>query len=255
MLPDVVNSLPANASGLILVTGPTGVGKTTTLNYLIDLINATQRGRIITIEDPVEFEHPHRKCIVTQIEVGTDTVDFRHCLRHVLRLDPDTIVVGEMRDPETIETALTAAETGHLVLATLHTPSAAGAAERLVSCFEGSRQAQVSYQFASCLQAVIAQRLIPSVNRKSRVLATEILLATDAVRNLIREGKFHQIQNVITSSRAMGMHSLEQCLADLYQRGLISYNEAMANANQPATLKSLLEEHPPVPPGTVTVPR
>ncbi len=242
MLPDTAAKLAERTSGLILITGPTGMGKTTTMNYMIDVINTTRRAKIITIEDPVEFQHPHRKSIVTQIEVGTDTYDFAHCLRHVLRLDPDVIAIGEMRDLETMETALTAAETGHLVLATLHTPSAVGTAERIVSSFEGSRQAQVALQFASTLQGVIAQRLIPSVDKERRVLATEIMLANDAVRHIIREGTFHQLHNVVASGRAVGMHSMENSLAELYRKGLITLDQAFANANVHENLETLLKE-------------
>ncbi|MFC1671650.1 type IV pilus twitching motility protein PilT [Planctomycetota bacterium] len=242
MLPKAVSEFAEHTAGLILVTGPTGMGKTTTMNFIIDLINSTRRAKIVTIEDPVEFEHPHRKAIVTQIEVGTDTLSFARCLRHVLRLDPDVIAIGEMRDTDTIETALTAAETGHLVLATLHTPSAVQTAERIVSSFDGSRQTQVGFQLATTLLGVVAQRLIPSVDKKSRILATEMMMANDAVRNMIREGNFHQLHNAVTSGRAQGMHTLEHSLADLYQRGLITLDRAMANANLPSHLQGLLKE-------------
>ena len=241
MLPAVINEFAERTSGLIIITGPTGMGKTTTLNYIVDLINATRRGKIITIEDPVEFEHQHRKSIVTQIEVGTDTNDFLHCLRHVLRLDPDVIGVGEMRDLETIETTLTAAETGHLVVATLHTPGATSTVERIVGSYEGSRQKQVTVQLASTLIAVIAQRLIPSVDKSNRVLATEIMVANDAVRNIIREQKVHQLHNVIMSGRSAGMHSMEDSIAGLYDRGMITLDMALANCNHPDHLRSLLK--------------
>ncbi len=239
-LPPVLEDLARRASGLILITGPTGMGKTTTMNYLLDLINATRRCRIITIEDPVEFEHHHRKSIITQIEVGTDTNSFAGCLRHVLRLDPDVIAIGELRDMETIATALTAAETGHLVVATLHTPSAAGTAERIIGSFEGSAQAQVSYQLSSTLLAVIAQRLVPSVDKEKQILATELMLATEAIRHQIREGAFHHLLNTIAGNRALGMHTMEYSLGKLYQEGLISLDQAMANANHPRMLKEQL---------------
>jgi len=241
MLPPIIDQLAEKTSGLIIVSGPTGMGKTTTLNYIIDVINSSRRGRIITIEDPVEFEHPHKKCIVTQIEVGTDTNDFAHCLRSVLRLNPDVIVIGEMRDLDTMETALTAAETGHLVLATLHTPSASGAVERIVSSFEGRRQPQIVMQLATTLQGAIAQRLLPTADKERRVLATEVLIANDAVRNMIREGKAHMLYNPICTSRAAGMHSLEDSLSDLYRRGLITIDHALANANNPGMLQRLLK--------------
>ncbi len=240
MLPDIVTSLASLKSGLVLITGPTGMGKTTTMNYLIDVINASRRGKIITIEDPVEYEHAHRKCIITQIEVGTDTLSFASCLRHVLRLNPDVIAVGEMRDMETIETALTAAETGHLVLATLHTPSAGGTVERVIGSFDGQRQPQAVLQLASTLQAVVTQRLVPSVDKDRLILATEVLLANDAVRNLIREQKPHLLHNTISTNRADGMQSLEDSLGSLYTQGVITYEAALAHANRPEVLKGLL---------------
>jgi len=240
MLPSLVSDLVKLTSGLIVVTGPTGVGKTTTLNYMIDAINSSRRCKIITIEDPVEFEHRHRKGIVVQIEVTTDTLSFASCLRHVLRLDPDVICIGEMRDIETMETALTAAETGHLVIATLHTPSAVGTVERIVGSFEGGRQSQVFLQLASVLHAVVAQRLIPTVDKSRRVLACEVLLATIAVRNMIRERHLHQLQNAIITSRGIGMQTMEDSLLDLYQKGVITLNDALLNANQPDEIKRKL---------------
>jgi len=240
MLPEILDHLAQRASGIIIITGPTGMGKTTTLNYMIDLINASRKTKIITIEDPVEFDHQHRKSIVTQIEVGTDTLDFAHCLRNVLRLDPDVICIGEMRDLETIETALTAADTGHLVLATLHTPSAAGTVERIVGSFDGERQPQVIMQLSATLLGVIAQRLVPTVDKTKRVLATEILLATEAARNLIRDSKMHQLHNVIETSRALGMRTMEESLAQLYRSGLITYNQAVIHANDVQSLDQLL---------------
>ena len=241
MIPKAATELTKLTSGLILVTGPTGMGKTTTLNYMIDSINSSRRCKIVTIEDPVEFEHPHRKSIITQIEVGTDTLTFAHCLRHVLRLDPDVICIGEMRDLDTIETALTAAETGHLVIATLHTPNTSSTVERIVSAFEGSRQPQIIYQLASSLQGVIAQRLVPTIDRSSRVLASEVLIATDAVRNIIRENRAHQIYNVIsTSKHDSHMHTMESSLMDLYLGGKISYETALLNASNTDYMKHLL---------------
>lgn len=241
MLPGVVERVAKLTSGLVIITGPTGMGKTTTLNYIIDIINSTRRSKIITIEDPVEFEHPHRKSVVTQIEVGTDTLSFAHCLRHVLRLDPDVICIGEMRDLDTMETALTAAETGHLVVATLHTPNAVTTIERISSAFDGPRQPQVVFQLSTTLQAVIAQRLIPRVDKQRRVLATEVLIASDAVRNIIREKRLHQLYNVVATSKTEdGMHTLESSLADLYQRGLITYESALVNASDQEHFKSLI---------------
>jgi len=240
MLPPLVDELCKKRSGLVVVTGPTGVGKTTTLNYMVDAINATRRCKIVTIEDPVEFEHHHRKSIICQIEVTTDTLSFSRCLRHVLRLDPDVICIGEMRDIDTMETALTAAETGHLVIATLHTPNAVRTVERIVGSFEGGRQRQVVLQLSSVLEAVIAQRLVPTVDRRSRVLACEILIATNAVRNLIRESNLHQLQNAIVTGRAAGMNTMEDALARLYRDGLISLDQAVSNANQPDELRRML---------------
>ena len=240
MLPPVIDKLCEKQSGLIVVTGPTGVGKTTTLNYMVDVINATRRSKIITIEDPVEFEHQHRKSIVCQIEVTTDTLSFAGCLRHVLRLDPDVICIGEMRDVDTMDTALTAAETGHLVIATLHTPNAVSTVERIVGSFEGGRQRQVILQLSSVLEAVIAQRLVATVDKKRRVLACEILLATTAVRNLIRETNLHQLMNVIVTSRATGMQTMEDALAHLYRQGLITLDQALTNANYPEDLERML---------------
>ena len=241
MLPPVVQQLAEKRSGLIVITGPTGMGKTTTLNYMIDVINSTRRCKIITIEDPVEFEHRHRKSIVAQIELTTDTLSFSGCLRHVLRLDPDVICIGEMRDIDTMETALTAAETGHLVIATLHTPNAMGTVERIVGSFEGGRQRQVILQLSSVLEAVVAQRLVPTVDKKRRVLACEILLATTAVRNIIRESNLHQLQNAIVTSRGVGMQTMEEALAGLYRQGLITLDQALSNANHPDDLKNMLK--------------
>ncbi|MBN2452508.1 MAG: PilT/PilU family type 4a pilus ATPase [Lentisphaeria bacterium] len=241
MLPAILRDLVQLTSGLVIVTGPTGMGKTTTMNFMIDLINATRRCRVITIEDPVEYEHRHRKSVVTQIEVGTDTASFSSCLRHVLRLDPDVICVGEMRDLETIETALTAAETGHLVIATLHTPNAVTTVDRITGCFDGERQRQVILQLASTLEAIVAQRLIPTVDKERRVLAIEVLLASTAVRSIIRENRAHQLYNAISSGRREGMIALEESLADLYKRGLISYDQAIVNSVRGDVIKDLLD--------------
>jgi len=241
-LPEMVDKLAQLTSGLIIITGPTGTGKTTTMNYIIDSINSSRRAKIITIEDPVEFEHQHRRSLITQIEVGTDTRDFAHCLRHILRLDPNVIAIGEMRDLETMETALAAAETGHLVLATLHTPGTVGTVERIVSSFDGPRQPQVVMQLSSTLQGVVAQRLIPTVDKKRRVLATEVLVATSAVRTTIRDGKLHQLYNVMITARSAGMHSMEDSLAELYRRGEITLDNAYAAALVPEQLKRLLKD-------------
>ncbi|MCC8190765.1 MAG: PilT/PilU family type 4a pilus ATPase [Planctomycetes bacterium] len=243
-LPPVVDEVIRNAAGLVLVTGPTGSGKTTTLNYMIDAINSSSNGKIITVEDPVEFSHAHKRCIVTQIEVGTDTLGFAPFLRSILRLDPDVIVIGEMRDQETIATALTGAETGHLVLGTLHTPSAIGTAERMINVFPGEVQAQIAIQAASTLLAVFSQRLIPTVEKTRRVLATEVLLANSAVRNIIRERTFHRLRDVLLTGVKHGMHTLERNLAELYRSGIITHAMAYAHANNDKDLEMMLKDEP-----------
>jgi twitching motility protein PilT len=243
-LPGIVDEVITETSGLVLVTGPTGSGKTTTLNYMIDAINKAKNGKIITVEDPVEFAHPHQRSIVTQIEVGTDTTGFAPFLRSILRLDPDVIVIGEMRDRETIATALTAAETGHLVLATLHTPSAIGTAERIINVFPGDMQGQIAIQTAATLLAVVSQRLIPTVAKDRRVLASEVLIANSAVRHMIRERSFFKLRDALMSGVKQGMHSLERNLAELYQKGVITRAMAFAHANNDADLTALLTGNP-----------
>ncbi len=239
-LPAVIDEWAHLRSGLILITGPTGVGKTTTLNYIVDLVNSTRKCKIITIEDPVEFEHAHRKSIVVQIEVGTDAIGFAPCLRHVLRLDPDVICIGELRDMDTVATALTAGETGHLVIATLHTPSAAGAVERIVSLFGGDMQSQVRMQLSDILHGVLAQRLVPTVDKKHQVLAPEVLLCNSAIRNNIREGNFHQLQNSMVMARKEGCQLLVESLASLYRGGVITYDAALTHAPDPKEFKRLV---------------
>lgn len=229
-LPKVVEELARRRSGLVLVTGPTGAGKTTTLSYMIDVINSERRCKIVTIEDPIEYVHSHKRAIVVQQELGADVRSFSAALRHVLRQDPDVIVVGEMRDLETIGTALTAAETGHLVLATLHTPNAQQTVERIVGAFPSDQQNQIIAQLSNSLQAVIAQLLLPKADKTARVLACEILLATSAVRNHIREKTMHQIPSVIQMSRRAGMQSMDSALRELHERGDISYEMAASHA-------------------------
>lgn len=232
-LPPKIDDLARRPNGLVLITGPTGAGKTTTLNYMVDLINSERRCKIVTIEDPVEFVHPNKKAIVVQQEVLTDVRSFNRAFLHVLRQDPDVIVVGEIRDHEAVATALTAAETGHLVLATLHSPSVAHALERFIGIFEGSMQKQIILQLANSLQGIIAQDLLPAVDRNRRVLAYELLLANGAVRNLIRESQIHQLENVIQMSRKEGMVLMDNCLHDLYLKCLISYDVATSRAKHP----------------------
>jgi len=235
-LPEKIDELARRASGLVLITGPTGSGKTTTLNYMVDLINRERRCKIITIEDPVEFVHDNKRAIVVQQEVLTDTHSFNRALVHVLRQDPDVIAVGEMRDHETISTALTAAETGHLVLATLHAPSTALAIERIVGVYEGSAQRQIVLQLANSLQGIIGQDLVPSADRCNRVLAYELLLVNNAIRTLIRESHLHHLENTIQTGGRDGMMLMDSCLYDLYSRCLISYDTAVSRARNPENI-------------------
>jgi twitching motility protein PilT len=232
-LPKKLDELARKPNGLVLITGPTGAGKTTTLNYLLNLINEERRCKVVTIEDPIEFVHENKRAIVVQQEVLTDTKSFNKALVHVLRQDPDVIVVGEMRDHETIATALTAAETGHLVLATLHSPNVAHALERIIGVYEGNAQRQIILQLASALQGIISQELLPSADRGSRVLAYELLIANGAVRNLIRESQMHQIENIMQTSGKEGMVLLDNCLYDLYCRCQITYDTALSRARNP----------------------
>ena len=232
-LPENIDDLARKPNGLVLVTGPTGAGKTTTLNYLVDLINGERRCKIVTIEDPIEFVHENKRAIVVQQEVLTDVRSFNRALIHVLRQDPDVIVVGEMRDHEAIATALTAAETGHLVLATMHSPNVSHALERIIGVFEGNAQRQIIAQLANSLQGIIAQDLLAATDRSRRVLACEVLIASGAVRNMIRENQLHQLENVIQMGRKDGMMLMDNCLYDLYCKCLISYDTAVSRARNP----------------------
>lgn len=232
-LPEKIDDMARRPNGLFLITGPTGAGKTTTLNYLVDVINSERRCKIVTIEDPIEFVHENKRAIVVQQEVLTDVRSFNRALIHVLRQDPDVIVVGEMRDPEAIATALTAAETGHLVLATMHSPSVSQAIERIVGVFDGNSQRQIVMQLANSLQGIIAQELLPAADRTRRVLAYELLIANGAVRNLIRENQLHQMENTIQMSRKEGMVLMDNCLHDLYCKCLVTYDTAVSRARQP----------------------
>ena len=225
-MPTVLFDLAKKKQGLILVTGPTGSGKSTTLAAMIDFINTNYAKHIITLEDPIEYLHEHKKSIVNQREIGSDTQSFSNGLRAALRQDPDIILVGEMRDLETISTAITAAETGHLVLATLHTSSATTTIDRIIDVFPPHQQSQIRVQIANVLQGIISQRLFVKNDRRGRVAATEILVQVPAVANLIRSGKVHQIQNVIQTSRSSGMHTLETSIQQLVSSGNISYEDA-----------------------------
>ncbi|MGG3938755.1 type IV pilus twitching motility protein PilT [Anoxybacillus kestanbolensis] len=221
-LPDVLKKMVTKPQGLILVTGPTGSGKSTTLAAMIDYMNKTMRKHIITLEDPIEYVHKHGSCIIDQREVGTDTSSFANGLRAALRQDPDVILVGEMRDLETIQTAVTAAETGHLVFGTLHTSSAPATIDRIIDVFPPEQQGQIRIQLATVLVSIISQRLFPRVQNNGRIVATEILINNAAVANLIRNGKTHQIPSIMQTSRALGMHTLETSIKELVQQGLIA---------------------------------
>jgi twitching motility protein PilT len=225
-MPDILKSIGAKPQGLVLVTGPTGSGKSTTLAAVLAYMNQTMRKHIITLEDPIEYIHKHEKSVIDQREIGFDTQSFAAGLRSALRQDPDVILVGEMRDLETISTAITAAETGHLVFGTLHTLDAPSTIDRIIDVFPPEQQAQIRFQLAAVLVAVIAQRLFPTVDRKGRRAATEILVNNSAVANLIRNGKVHQLPSVIQTSKAIGMQTLEMSIRDLLQGGVISREAA-----------------------------
>lgn len=232
-LPAKVDELARKPNGLVLISGPTGSGKSTTLNYMIDLINSERRCKIATVEDPIEFVHKNKCAIVVQQEVLTDTRSFNRALIHILRQDPDVIVVGEMRDHEAISAALTAAETGHLVLATMHAPNVAQAFERIIGVFEGSAQRQIILQLANSLQGVMAQDLLPSADRSGRVLACELLVANGAVRNLIRENNLHMLDTTIQTGGKDGMILMDASIYDLYCRAQITYDTAVGRARHP----------------------
>ncbi len=241
-IPSVVADFARKPNGLVLLTGPTGTGKTTTLAAMINLINDEREALIICIEDPIEYVHFNKKSIIKQREVYSDTNSFSEALKRCLRQDPDIIVVGEMRDLETISTALTAAETGHLVLATLHTPDAPQTIERIIDVFPPHQQQQVKLQLSSCLQGVVAQRLLPKANGEGRVLATEIMVATSGVRNLIREHAIEQIPTSIQTGSSYGMQTMDKCLQRFYQDGTITYETALMNVNDIEEFKQLLKK-------------
>ena len=235
-LPGVVRRLVERPHGLVLVTGPTGSGKSTTLAAMLRRINETRKGHIVTIEDPVEFVHPSRGCIVSQREVGSDTVSFAAALKSATRQDPDVILIGEMRDPETISAALTIAETGHLVLATLHTNSAAASVHRIIDVFASGRQAQVRAQLALALEGVVTQNLLPRARGRGRVAACEVLICTPAVRAAIRDRKVHQIPSMMQAGRKHGMQTMNDALRQLRMRGEASTEDAMRISPDPAEL-------------------
>ncbi len=235
-LPPFVKELASAKQGLVLVTGPTGHGKTTTQAALIDIINETRPCHVITIEDPIEYIHFHKRSIVDQREVGIDTNSFSDALKYVLRQDPDVIQIGEMRDLETIQAALRAAETGHLVFATLHTNDAIQTVDRIIDVFPGDSQQQVRFQLSMVLLAVLSQRLLPREDEGGRVMALELLKNTTAVANMIREGKTHQVQGVMETGQKEGMITLDRSIKELYLEGIISYEDATANMKHPKEL-------------------
>jgi twitching motility protein PilT len=239
-LPKVMHTFAQKPRGFVLITGPTGSGKSTTLAAIIDEINETREEHIMTIEDPIEFLHRHKKCIVNQREVGTDTKSFNRALKSVLRQDPDVILVGEMRDLETIQTALTAAETGHLVFATLHTQDAPQTIDRMIDVFPPHQQEQIRVQIASTIQGIVTQQLLPRRDGRGRCVACEVLVPTPAVRNLIREGKTHQIYTVMQTGTKYGMQTMDAALADLVRRNLITRELAERRSSNPEDLSRLL---------------
>ncbi|MEZ5964440.1 MAG: type IV pilus twitching motility protein PilT [Planctomycetota bacterium] len=242
-LPKVCLDLAAKPRGLVLVTGPTGSGKSTTLAAMIDFINETEEGHILTMEDPLEFVHQDKKSFVTQRQIGQDCASFREALRRALRQDPDVILIGEMRDLETISMAISAAETGHLVFGTLHTTSAISTVDRIVDVFPTDAQQQVRVQLSGTLQGVISQTLVPRIGG-GRIAAREILVATDAVRSLVREGKSAQLLNLMQTGRSAGMSTLEDELLRLSQEGLISADDAVSKANRPEDVRRRLGDAP-----------
>ena len=250
-LPPVVTDLCRKPRGLILVTGPTGSGKSTTLATMIDRINRTRHQHILTIEDPIEYLHTHKNCVVSQRELGTDAHTFADALRTGLRQDPDVVLVGEMRDLETIEMALRVAETGHLTLATVHTNTAASTITRIIDVFPASQQANIRTQLSNVLEGIMCQALLPNAAGSGRVMSLEILIPNSAVRNLIREDKIHQIYSMMqTGSEKFGMQTLNQSLASLYRRRLITLETAMTVTGNPEELKDLIGNtgRPPVAP-------
>ncbi|MHB0859132.1 MAG: type IV pilus twitching motility protein PilT [Anaerolineae bacterium] len=239
-LPDICKELVMKPRGLVLVTGPTGSGKSTSLASMIDYLNGQEAVRIITAEDPIEYVFQDKKSFITQRELGGDTPTFASALKHALRQDPDVVLVGEMRDLDTISAALTAAETGHLVLSTLHTAGAALTIDRIIDVFPPHQQQQVRTQLAGILEGVLSQTLMPTVDGKGRVPAVEVMIATPAIRNLVREEKTHQLPGVIETGSRIGMRTLDQALADLYRRGLVRMDDMLAKANNPERLRAMV---------------
>src|SRR5574341_1253048 len=241
-LPKVVAELCERPKGLILVTGPTGSGKSTTLATMVDKINLERQEHIVTIEDPIEFVHLHKRCLVNQRELNSDTLSFPAALKHVLRQDPDKVLIGEMRDLETIQAALTIAETGHLTFATLHTNSCVQSMDRIIDVFPPHQQSQVRAQVALVLEAVCNQLLIPRKDGRGRMLGMEILIATPAIRNMIREEKVHQIYSAMQAGQKFGMQTMNQSLANLYLRGQIARPEALSRSTYPEELLRMMDQ-------------
>ncbi|NNF26440.1 MAG: type IV pilus twitching motility protein PilT [Gemmatimonadetes bacterium] len=244
-LPKVLNRLAERPRGLVLVTGPTGSGKSTTLAAMVDKINRERKGHIITIEDPIEFIHRHQNCMVNQREVGADTHNFSAALKYALRQDPDVILIGEMRDLETMSAALTIAETGHLVLATLHTNSAAESINRIIDAFPSHQQAQIRAQLAFVLEGVVTQTLIPKARGKGRVAAAEIMMCTAAIRAVIRDEKIHQIYSLMQAGKKHGMQTMNDSLAQLYLNGEVTLEDALKRSGDPSELLRAVGEPAP----------
>lgn len=242
-LPEIVNELVKKPRGLILVTGPTGCGKSTTLAAMIDKINGERYDHIITVEDPIEYLHSHKKCLVNQREVTADTMSFKAALKYVLRQDPDVVLIGEMRDLETIEAALTVSETGHLTFATLHTNNAVQTINRIIDVFPPHQQEQIRVQLSFVLEGILAQTLMPKKSGKGRVLSIELLVPNPAIRNLIREDKIHQIYSMMQTGQAKyGMQTMNQSLFELYTKRLISYEEAVGRSPVPDEIITMLQK-------------
>ncbi|MDQ7787718.1 MAG: type IV pilus twitching motility protein PilT [Thermodesulfovibrionales bacterium] len=242
-LPEIVNEMVKKPRGLILVTGPTGSGKSTTLAAMVDRINTERYDHIITVEDPIEYLHPHKKCLINQREVNADTASFKLALRYVLRQDPDVVLIGEMRDLETIEAALTVSETGHLTMATLHTNSAVQTINRVIDVFPPHQQEQIRVQLSFVLEGIFAQQLIPKKSGTGRVLAVELLVPSPAIRNLIREDKIHQIYSMMQTGQAKyGMQTMNQSLYELYAKGLITYEDALGRSTIPDEIIQMIQK-------------
>lgn len=239
-LPPIIKTFTEKRRGLVLVTGPTGSGKSTTLAALVDLMNTTKKHHIITVEDPIEYTFSHNKCLINQREVGNDSMSFSNCLRAALREDPDVIMVGEMRDQETIATTLTAAETGHLVFSTLHTVGAAKTIDRIIDVFPPHQQSQIRVQLSTILIGIVSQQLIKRQDKHGRVVATEVMVWTPAIGNLIRDSRTTQIPSFIQTGTNLGMHTMDMALSDLYNRNVIDFVSACSYSDDPENLKKLI---------------